>query len=141
MPGQGVRRPQPPSPADREAAGCPLPPGRVAASVTMNLHRSLLTPCQTTNANPSRPPPVPKADPSAEQDRREPPPLRAGPRVLEPDRLEQLQQPLARGAFVPLAVALDGLQQLVGGAVAVAARGEDPGKLVARLQIVGIGGD
>jgi len=57
QPGRGTRRPQPPSPADRKAAGCPLPPGRVVASVTMNLHRSLLTPCQTTNANPSRPPP------------------------------------------------------------------------------------
>ena len=28
QPVQGARRPQPPSPADREAAGCPLPPGR-----------------------------------------------------------------------------------------------------------------
>src|SRR5580765_1189248 len=27
-PVQGARRPQPPSPADRKAAGCPLPPGR-----------------------------------------------------------------------------------------------------------------
>src|SRR3954467_11975979 len=63
IPVQGARRPQPPSPADREAAGCPLPPGGVVASVTMNLHRSLLTPCRTTNANPSRPPPVPNTDP------------------------------------------------------------------------------
>jgi drug/metabolite transporter (DMT)-like permease len=31
----------------------------------MNPHRSLLAPCRTTNASPSRPPPVPSADPNA----------------------------------------------------------------------------
>src|SRR3954470_10093934 len=62
QPGRGTRRWQPASPADRKAAGCPLPPGGVIASVTMNPHRSLLTPCQTTNASPSRPPPVPGPD-------------------------------------------------------------------------------
>src|SRR6185312_9749699 len=84
IPVQGSRRLQPASPTDRKAAGCtgvdcprqstamsgghgdlrhPLPPGGVVASVTMNLHRSLLTPCQATNANPSRPPPVVSSDP------------------------------------------------------------------------------
>src|SRR5580765_4786111 len=63
MPVQGARRPQPASPVDRGAAGCPLPPGGVVRSVTMNPHCSLLSPCRTTNANPSRPPPVLGLDP------------------------------------------------------------------------------
>ena len=42
---------------------------------------------------------------SCEQQRRQPPPLRARPRVLEPLRLEQLEEALARRAVVPFAVA------------------------------------
>src|SRR5688572_15330172 len=38
-------------------------PDVVARSVTMNLHRSLLSPSRTTNASPSRPPPVMGPDP------------------------------------------------------------------------------
>src|SRR4051794_23092987 len=48
--------------AKRRAVLCRL--DCVARSVTMNLHRSFLAPCQTTNANPSRLPPVPRLDPS-----------------------------------------------------------------------------
>jgi hypothetical protein len=57
---------------------------------------------------------------SGEEDRRQPPALRARPGILEPDHLQQLEQPLARRALVPVAVAADDLEQLVGGAVAVA---------------------
>src|SRR5436305_9848192 len=76
----------------------------------------------------------------SQQDRGEPPPLRPGPGIFEPDRLDQLQQPLARRALVPVPVAGDAVEQLVGGGVAGAACGEDAGELVARLEIVGIGG-
>ena len=78
---------------------------------------------------------------SAEQDRREAAALRAGPGILEPDRLEDLQQPLARRALVPLAVAGDAFEQLVGGGVAVAGGDQRAGKVDPRLMIVGIGGD
>src|SRR5436305_14833618 len=77
----------------------------------------------------------------AEQDRGEAAALRPGPGIFEADRFEQLEQPLARGALVPLAVARDAVEQLVGGGVAVAARGQYAGELVARLEIVGIGRD
>src|SRR4051812_3715766 len=66
--------------------------------------------------------------PSAEQDRGEAPPLRGGPGIFEADGFEQLQQPLARRALVPFAVAPDAVEQLVGGGVPVAARREDAGK-------------
>jgi hypothetical protein len=39
-----------------------------------------------------------------------------GPGILEPDHLQELEQPLARRALVPVAVAADDLEQLVGGA-------------------------
>ena len=47
--------------AKRRAVLCR--PDVVARSVTMNLHRSLLAPSRTTNASPSRPPPVMGTDP------------------------------------------------------------------------------
>src|SRR5687767_5368605 len=59
---------------------------------------------------------------SREQKRRQPPPLGARPRVLEPLRLEQLQEALVGRALVPVALAADDLEQGVGGAVAVAGR-------------------
>src|SRR4051812_14091293 len=75
---------------------------------------------------------------SAEQDGGEAAALRPGPGILDADRFEQLEQPLARRALVPLAVARDAVEQLVRCAVAVAARRQDAGKLVARLEIVRI---
>src|SRR6185503_15793253 len=81
------------------------------------------------------------ANVSAEESRGEATALLPGPGILEADRFEQLEQPLARRALVPLAVAPDAVEQLVGGGVAIAARGENAGELVARLQIVRVGGD
>src|SRR6185295_19718506 len=68
--------------------------------------------------------------PLAEQDRGQAPALRPGPRIFEADRFEELEQPLARRALVPLAVAPDAVEQLVGGGVALAPRRIDAGKLV-----------
>src|SRR5215210_1792918 len=78
---------------------------------------------------------------SRKEERRQPPPLAPRPRVLEPLRLEKLQESLARGALVPLAVAADDLEQFVGGGVAVAGRHPRPGQLEAGVEIVGVGGD
>ena len=50
-----------------------------------------------------------------------------------PDRLEDLEQPLARRALVPFAVAGDAFEQLVGGAVAVALRHQRAGQVDPRL--------
>ena len=51
---------------------------------------------------------------SCEQEGRQPPALGARPRVFEALRFEQLEEALARGAFVPFAVAADDLEQRVG---------------------------
>ena len=67
--------------------------------------------------------------------------LRTRPGIFEPDRLENLQQPLARRALVPVAVAPDAFEQLRGGAVAVAARHQRAGEVEPRLVIVGIARD
>src|SRR3546814_13507748 len=94
------------------------------------------------------PPPAERSEPeegpalpSGEENRREAAPLLRDPGILEPDHFEELEQPLARGALVPVAVAADDLEQLVGGGVAVALVHQGAGKLVARLQVIGIGGD
>src|SRR5688572_27463689 len=78
---------------------------------------------------------------SGEEERGEPAALCRRPGILQADHLEQLQQPLARRRIVPFAVARHDLEQLVGGAVTVAARHQYAGKLEAGLVIVGIGGD
>src|SRR5687767_3699318 len=79
--------------------------------------------------------------PSCENKRRQPPPLPAGPRVGEALRLEQLQEPLAGGALVPVGVAGNDLEQRFGGAVAVAGRRPGAGQLEPRLMVVGVLGD
>src|SRR6185503_4800969 len=76
-----------------------------------------------------------------EQDRRQAPPLRARPGIFEADRLQYLEQPLARRALVPVAVAADTLQELAGGALAVALRHQRAGQIEPRRMVVGIGGD
>src|SRR5687767_8801383 len=78
---------------------------------------------------------------SREEERRQPPPLAPGPRVLEPLRLQQLEEALARRAFVPLAVAADDLEQFVGGGVAVARGHPRPGQFEAGIKVLGVGGD
>src|SRR3546814_525779 len=87
------------------------------------------------------PPPAERSEPeegpalpSGEENRREAAPLLRDPGILEPDHFEELEQPLARGALVPVAVAADDLEPLVGGGVAVALIHQGAGKLVARSE-------
>ena len=54
---------------------------------------------------------------SCEQQGREPAPLCAGPRVFETLRFEQLEELLAGCSVVPIAVALDDLEERIGGCV------------------------
>src|SRR3546814_20661738 len=64
----------------------------------------------------------------SEQDSRQLAPLSQRPWIIEPDRLEQLQQPVARRTLVPCAVAPDDLEQRIGRGVAVATRHMSAGK-------------
>src|SRR4051812_47356288 len=61
--------------------------------------------------------------------------------VRRTPRLEELHQLLARAVLVPLAVALDDLEQMVGGRSAVAAGIQGDRQVEARLMIERVGGD
>src|SRR5205823_2628373 len=77
---------------------------------------------------------------SCEEHSRQPAPLSARPGIFEPLRFEELEEALARGAVVPLAVAADDLEQGVGAAVAVSGGHLRRSELKPGLVIVGIGG-
>src|SRR5690606_41991086 len=56
---------------------------------------------------------------SSEQQQRETPPLRRDPRILKPDRLEDLQQLGLGRTFVPFGIALDHRQKRFGRIIAL----------------------
>ena len=74
------------------------------------------------------------------QNRRQPLAAFDGGRVGRAPGLEELHQLLARAVVVPLAIALDDLEQLVDGLAAVALGVERDGKIEARLMVERIGG-
>src|SRR5437879_434479 len=75
---------------------------------------------------------------SGEHQRGEPPSGTQGQRIGRSHGLEELHELLARGLFVPLAVALEQGQQLVDRRLALAAAEEPGGELEPGLVIVGV---
>src|SRR5207237_8798303 len=57
---------------------------------------------------------------SCKQQGRQAPTLRTGPGVFKTLRLQKLQEPLPSGAVIPLAVATDDFEEIVGRTVAIA---------------------
>src|SRR3546814_20093910 len=78
---------------------------------------------------------------SVEQDSRQLAPWSQRPWIIEPDRLEQLQQPVARRTLVPCAFAPDDLEQRIGRGVAVATRHMSGGKGKTLFMVVRAGRD
>src|SRR5258707_6074650 len=76
-----------------------------------------------------------------EQERRQATARRQGQRLGRPHRLEELDELLARRLLVPLAVALDDVEQLVDRLLALADGGEGGGEGEPRLVIPWIGGE
>src|SRR5262249_20627947 len=75
---------------------------------------------------------------SRKEDGGEPAARRNRERIRRSHRLEELEKLLARGLLVPGAVLADDLQELVDPGLALARGEERPGKLLARLEILGI---
>jgi len=76
-----------------------------------------------------------------EEDRGETAARRQGQRVRRPHRLEELDELLARRLLVPLAIALDDVEQLVDRLLALTDGEEGGGEVEARLVILGVGGE